>query len=125
VAACTFPDWQGPSCYRLARLYESDLKGKKSAKDVADLYHIACHRVDTKLRVGKACIAAATKHLNGDGVDKDQKWVNELYNRGCQIKHKLSCRLSCELNCKKGQPCACAAIDKNRIPIGVTNCYKL
>lgn len=70
-------------------------------------------------------ISMQINNLKGEGVDKDQGWVNELYNFGCRIKHMESCRLACELNCKQGQPFACAAIKKNKIPLGVTNCYKL
>jgi len=122
--ACSFPGWLAPSCYELARLYDNELAGKKSDKDIAEFYHIACHRAD-KDRVGKACIAAAKMHQTGRGVEKDDNWVNELYNLGCRIKHKESCRLSCERNCRLGQPFACKALKANKIPLGVTNCYQL
>jgi len=122
--ACSFPGWLAPSCYELALLYDNELAGKKPNKKIAELYHIACHRAD-KDRVGDACIAAAKMHETGRGVEKDDNWVNELYNMGCRIKHKQSCRLSCDRNCKLGQPFACKALKANKIPLGVTNCYQL
>ena len=104
-------------------MYETDLKGKKSAKEIAELHHIACHRA-AKARIADACVAAARMHASGTGVERDDNWVNELYNRGCQLKHAASCRLSCEHNCRKGQPFACEALKKNKIPLGATNCYQ-
>ncbi len=121
--ACTFPNRIGASCYQLARLYESDLAGTKSAEEIAELYHVACHRADSD-RVGEACVAAAEKHLRGEGVDKDENWVAELYSRGCQLKHKESCRRSCAWHCDRGQPHACAAVAKQQIPVGVANCFR-
>ncbi len=121
--ACTFPGWSGRACYALALLYIKELSGMKSDKEIADLYHNACHRAEED-REGDACIAAAKMHQAGRGVEKDDNWVNELYNRGCQLKHRQSCRLSCDRNCRLGQPFACEMLKKNRIPLGATNCYK-
>ena len=123
VSACTFPKRIGQACYELARLYEQDLTGLKSAKEVTDLYHVACHDAESK-RSGDACVAAAARQLKGQGARPEPNWVSELYSRGCQLKHERSCRLACELHCKGGQPHACAALKANKPPLGVANCFK-
>ncbi len=121
--ACTFPERIGTACYELAFLYETELAGKKSEEENSELYRIACDRADSK-RVGAACVAAAECHLQGKGVKKDRNAAIHLYNRGCMLKHRESCRLSCEWNCKEGQPHACAAIKAGKYPLGVSNCFK-
>jgi len=121
--ACSFPDQIGTACYELARLYDSGLAGGKSAEEITELYHVACDRAKEE-RSARACIAAAKRHLAGKGTKKDPNWVSQLYNRGCMMRDRESCRLSCEWNCKKGQPHACAAIKSGRIPLGVSNCFK-
>lgn len=127
IGGCTFPERIGNACYQLARLYETDLSGSKTEEEITDLYHVACHRADSQ-RNGDACVAAANRHIEGKGAEMDAKknanWINELYSRGCQIKHRESCRLSCELHCRGGYPDACEAVKSNNIPIGTTNCYR-
>lgn len=122
--ACTFPDWIGTACYELALLYETELTGKKSGEEIYKLYRVACDQADSE-RMGKACVAAADRHLQGKGAKKDPNQVIQLYNRGCMLKHPDSCRLACEWNCKEGQPHACAAVKARKYPLGVTNCIKL
>jgi TPR repeat protein len=123
TAACTFPEWIGTACYELARLYETELAGKKSGEVIYKLYRVACDQAKTE-RAGRACVAAAERHLQGKGAKKDPNAVIHLYNRGCMLKDLESCRLSCEWNCKGGQPYACKAIKTGRIPLGVSNCFK-
>lgn len=123
VGGCTFPKRIGNACHQLARLYETELPGRKNADEITDLYHVACHRADSK-RSGDACVSAARRQLKGEGAKDGPHWVSELYSRGCQIKHKESCRLSCDLHCKGGQPHACKALKTNKIPLGAANCFK-
>lgn len=121
--ACAFPDQIGTACYELARLYDTGLAGGKSAEQITELYHVACDRARTG-RSARACIAAAERHLEGKGAKKDPNWVGQLYNRGCMMRDRESCRRSCEWACKRGQPFACAAVKSGRIPIGASNCFK-
>lgn len=124
TGGCTFPNQIGTACYELAVLYETELAGKKSEEEIYNLHRVACDRAESE-RVGKACIAAADRHLQGKGAKKDPNSVIHLYNRGCVLKDREACRLSCEWNCKGGQPHACSAIKTGRIPLGVSNCIKL
>jgi TPR repeat protein len=124
TGGCTFPNQIGTACYELAVLYDTEMAGKKSEEEIYDLYRVACDRAESE-RVGKACIAAADRHLQGKGAKKDPNSVIHLYNRGCVLKDREACRLSCEWNCKGGQPHACSAIKTGRIPLGVSNCIKL
>lgn len=120
---CTFPNRVGTACHELARLYETELSGRKSEEEISELYRIACDRADLK-RVGAACAAAAERHLQGKGVKKDRNAAIHLYNRGCMLKHRESCRRSCEWNCEEGQPHACAAVKSGKYPLGVSNCFR-
>ncbi|GAH10818.1 unnamed protein product, partial [marine sediment metagenome] len=110
IDGCTFPKWVGTACYELARLYETDLSGRKSEQEITDIYRVACQRADSK-RNGDACVAAARRELEGkgksQGIKQGNNWASQLYSRGCQLKHLESCKLSCELHCQEGQQHAC------------------
>ncbi|MHB8880934.1 MAG: tetratricopeptide repeat protein [Thermodesulfovibrionales bacterium] len=124
AGGCTFPKQLGTACYELALLYDTELKDKKSEEEIYDLYRVACDRAESE-RMGRACVAAAERHLRGKGAKKDPNAVIHLYNAGCKLKDREACRLSCEWNCKEGQPHACKAVKTGNIPLGVTNCIKL
>jgi len=123
TGGCTSPKQYGSACYALAMLYDKDLPGRKTDKEITGLMQLACDRAP-KERSGAACVAAAARYETGKGATPDRNMVANLYSRGCQLKYTEACRLSCELHCKGGQPHACAAVKSGKYPVGVANCYK-
>jgi hypothetical protein len=78
----------GDACESLGEAVFASPPDKRDTRDAMRLLGEAC-----KLRSRRACVTAARKLLDGDGVPKDPAEAKRLLARGCELGEREACAL--------------------------------